>query len=85
MVRTAGSIRAQVEALAGREPAFARVVARLGTPEPRNSEPGAHSLLRTIAGPSAITSPAFTRSPTMTIGFWFMHVFWFERWNFTSV
>jgi len=50
MVRTAGSIRAQVEALAGREPAFARVVARLGTPEPRNSEPGAHSLLRTIVG-----------------------------------
>jgi len=50
MVRTAGSIRDHVEALASREPAFARVVAKLGVPEPRNSEPGAHTLLRTIVG-----------------------------------
>jgi DNA-3-methyladenine glycosylase II len=50
MVRTAGSIRAEVEALASREPAFARVVEKFGIPEPRNSAPGAHTLLRTIVG-----------------------------------
>jgi DNA-3-methyladenine glycosylase II len=50
MVRTASSIQAHVEALASREPAFARVVAKLGVPEPRNSVPGAHTLLRTIVG-----------------------------------
>jgi DNA-3-methyladenine glycosylase II len=50
MVRTANSIRKHVEALAEREPAFARVVERNGLPEPRKSEPGAHTLLRTIVG-----------------------------------
>ena len=50
MVRTADSIRAAVEALAGREQAFAAVVERHGVPEPRRSEPGAHTLLRTIVG-----------------------------------
>jgi DNA-3-methyladenine glycosylase II len=50
MVRTANSIRAHVEELANREPAFARVVERHGVPEPRTSEPGAHTLLRTIVG-----------------------------------
>jgi DNA-3-methyladenine glycosylase II len=50
MVRTTGSIREHVEALASREPAFARVVDKLGIPEPRKSEPGAHTLLRTIVG-----------------------------------
>lgn len=50
MVRTASSIRAHVEALAEREPAFARVVDRHGIPEPRVSEPGAQTLLRTIVG-----------------------------------
>ena len=50
MVRTASSIREQVEALASREPAFARVVEKHGIPEPRKSEPGAHTLLRTIVG-----------------------------------
>jgi DNA-3-methyladenine glycosylase II len=50
MVRTTSSIRDHVEALASREPVFARVVERLGIPEPRNSEPGAHTLLRTIVG-----------------------------------
>jgi DNA-3-methyladenine glycosylase II len=50
MVRTAASIRKQVEALASREPAFARVVDKHGVPGPRNSEPGAHTLLRTIVG-----------------------------------
>ena len=50
MVRTADSIRAAVEALAEREKAFAAVVERYGVPEPRRSEPGAHTLLRTIVG-----------------------------------
>ena len=50
MVRSADSIRAHVEALAAIEPAFARVVERHGIPDPRQSEPGAHTLLRTIVG-----------------------------------
>ena len=50
MVRTSKTIRTAVEALAGREPAFARVVEVHGVPEPRSSEPGAHTLLRTIVG-----------------------------------
>ena len=50
MVRTTSSIREHVEAHASREPAFARVVERHGMPDPRNSEPGAQTLLRTIVG-----------------------------------
>ena len=50
MVRTADSIRTAVEALAEREKAFAEVVKLHGVPEPRKSEPGAHTLLRTIVG-----------------------------------
>jgi DNA-3-methyladenine glycosylase II len=50
MVRTKTSIRDQVKALAEREAAFAQVVERHGVPEPRNSERGAHTLLRTIVG-----------------------------------
>jgi DNA-3-methyladenine glycosylase II len=50
MVRTPSSIRDHVEALASREPAFARVVEKHGIPAPRNSERGAQTLLRTIVG-----------------------------------
>jgi DNA-3-methyladenine glycosylase II len=50
MVRTANSIRKHVEALAEREPAFARVVEQHGVPGPRHSERGAQTLLRTIVG-----------------------------------
>ena len=50
MVRTADSIRSAVSALAERESAFAQVVERHGVPEPRRSDPGAHTLLRTIVG-----------------------------------
>ena len=50
MVRSADSIRAAVEALASREQAFAAVVERHGLPEPRRSDPGANTLLRTIVG-----------------------------------
>ncbi len=50
MVRTSNSIRTHVEALAEREPAFARVIELHGVPEPRISPPGAATLLRTIVG-----------------------------------
>jgi DNA-3-methyladenine glycosylase II len=50
MVRTSKTIRTAVKELAGREPAFARVIEKHGVPEPRSSEPGAHTLLRTIVG-----------------------------------
>jgi DNA-3-methyladenine glycosylase II len=50
MVRTAESLLASVERLASLEPAFAGVLERHGVPEPRASEPGAHTLLRTIVG-----------------------------------
>jgi DNA-3-methyladenine glycosylase II len=50
MVRTTSSIARHIEVLAAREPAFARVVEQHGIPEPRNSEPGPATLLRTIVG-----------------------------------
>jgi DNA-3-methyladenine glycosylase II len=50
MVRTRQSIRRGVEALAIREPAFAKVVELHGVPEPRSSNRGAETLLRTIVG-----------------------------------
>jgi DNA-3-methyladenine glycosylase II len=50
MVRTKNSIREHVEALAEREPAFARVVEKHGVPDPRTSARGAQTLLRTIVG-----------------------------------
>ena len=50
MVRTAASIRKAVETLAAKEKAFAGVLDRHGIPEPRRSDPGAHTLLRTIVG-----------------------------------
>ena len=50
MVRTADTLHESLVALAAAEPAFAGVLERHGHPEPRNSEPGAHTLLRTIVG-----------------------------------
>jgi DNA-3-methyladenine glycosylase II len=50
MVRTVDSINAAVDELARREKAFAAVLERHGRPEPRVSEPGATTLLRTIVG-----------------------------------
>lgn len=50
MVRTSNSIKNHVEALAEREPIFARVVEKHGIPPPRNSERGVQTLLRTIVG-----------------------------------
>src|SRR4051794_5543152 len=50
MVRSRQSIKSHVETLASREPAFAAVLQKHGMPEPRNSERGAQTLLRTIVG-----------------------------------
>jgi DNA-3-methyladenine glycosylase II len=50
MVRTSSSINKHVRALAKREPAFAGVLEKHGMPEPRVSDPGATTLLRTIVG-----------------------------------
>jgi len=50
MVRTASSIQKHAKALAEREPVFAGVLEKHGIPEPRASEPGATTLLRTIVG-----------------------------------
>lgn len=50
MVRTTKSLRASLDELARREAAFAQVLEHHGTPEPRMSEPGVETLLRTIVG-----------------------------------
>jgi DNA-3-methyladenine glycosylase II len=50
MVRTTESLRASLDALAEREKAFAAVLDTHGRPEPRLSEPGVETLLRTIVG-----------------------------------
>jgi DNA-3-methyladenine glycosylase II len=50
MVRTTQSIREAVDVLAAREAAFARVIDKHGHPEPRKSDRGATTLLRTIVG-----------------------------------
>ena len=50
MVRTTSSMKNHARKLAEREPAFARVIEQHGMPEPRVSDPGATTLLRTIVG-----------------------------------
>lgn len=50
MVRTRRSLDQGLDHLAAREAAFAGVMDRLGRPEPRVSETGATTLLRTIVG-----------------------------------
>ncbi len=50
MVRTTETLNASLDALAAAEPAFARTMESHGRPEPRLSEPGVESLLRTIVG-----------------------------------
>jgi DNA-3-methyladenine glycosylase II len=50
MVRTTESLHASLDALAEREKAFAEVLDAHGKPEPRLSEPGVETLLRTIVG-----------------------------------
>ncbi|MEO8141814.1 MAG: DNA-3-methyladenine glycosylase 2 family protein [Sphingomicrobium sp.] len=50
MVHTVDSLNRSLDALAAAEPAFARTLAFHGRPEPRLSEPGVASLMRTIVG-----------------------------------
>ena len=50
MVRTTKTLHASLDALAKREKAFAKVLDTHGKPEPRHSEPGVETLLRTIVG-----------------------------------
>ena len=50
MVRTTKSLHASLDALAERENAFAKAIDTHGKPEPRLSEPGVETLLRTIVG-----------------------------------
>ena len=50
MVHTRESLHASLDALAAIQPGFADVLATHGHPEPRLSEPGVSSLLRTIVG-----------------------------------
>ena len=47
---TAEQLRSGLDALAGREPAFARALSLAGYPEPRIRERGYRTLLRTIVG-----------------------------------
>jgi len=47
---TAAQLREGLDALAGREPAFARAISRAGYPETRIRERGYRTLLRTIVG-----------------------------------
>jgi len=50
MVRTVQTLHESLDALAKREKAFAGVLKTHGKPEPRLSEPGVETLLRTIVG-----------------------------------
>ena len=50
MVRTSESLHVSLDALAKREKAFARALKAHGMPEPRLSQPGVETLLRTIVG-----------------------------------
>ncbi len=69
MVRTRKSIRSAVEALASREPAFAAVVERHGLPEPRSSDPGVQTLLRTIVGQQVSVAAARSMWAKLEAGF----------------
>ena len=50
MVRTTKSLNHSLDALAAAEPAFAKTLETHGRPQPRLSEPGVETLLRTIVG-----------------------------------
>ena len=69
MVRTSNSIRKHVEELAQREPAFAKVVKQHGIPEPRNSERGAQTLLRTIVGQQVSVAAARSMWAKLEVAF----------------
>jgi DNA-3-methyladenine glycosylase II len=69
MVRTASTLDASLDALAACEPGFAAALDRHGRPEPRISEPGAHSLLRTIVGQQVSVAAARSMWAKLEAGF----------------
>lgn len=66
MVRTAKSLHASIDELARREAAFARLLEEKGRPEPRSSEPGVGTLLRTIVGQQVSVAAARSMWTKMT-------------------
>jgi len=66
MVRTVQSLNLSLDALAAAEPAFARTMQTHGRPEPRLSEPGVESLLRTIVGQQVSVAAARSMWAKMT-------------------
>ena len=69
MVRTAESFHASIDELARREAAFARVLEEKGRPEPRSSEPGVGTLLRTIVGQQVSVAAARSMWTKLTARF----------------
>ena len=69
MVRTAESLHASIDELARREAAFARLLEEKGRPEPRSSEPGVGTLLRTIVGQQVSVAAARSMWSKLTARF----------------
>ncbi|MEO8176235.1 MAG: DNA-3-methyladenine glycosylase 2 family protein [Sphingomicrobium sp.] len=69
MVRTAETMDQSIAALAAVEPAFAAVIKQYGTPEPRVSEPGAITLLRTIVGQQVSVAAARSMWAKLEVGY----------------
>ena len=69
MVRSVESINAAVDELAKREKAFAKVLEQHGRPEPRVSEPGATTLLRTVVGQQVSVAAARSMWAKLEAGF----------------
>ena len=69
MVRTTESLHASIDELARREAAFARVLEEKGRPEPRSSEPGVGTLLRTIVGQQVSVAAARSMWTKLTARF----------------
>ena len=69
MMRTAKSLHASIDELARREAAFARVLEEKGRPEPRSSEPGVGTLLRTIVGQQVSVAAARSMWAKLTARF----------------
>jgi DNA-3-methyladenine glycosylase II len=69
MVRTTESLHASIDELARREAAFARLIEEKGRPEPRHSEPGVGTLLRTIVGQQVSVAAARSMWTKLTARF----------------
>jgi len=69
MVRTAESLRAACDHLAKCDPIFAGILDEHGIPEPRSSEPGVETLLRTIVGQQVSVAAARSMWAKLTAKF----------------